>query len=146
MVNYLLDKKGVDINVTDKDGHTALISACLLDDNKAATRRKLVRLFLAKNANVNLVDNSGRNALMWACYLGKIDVVKILFGRSLVDLDFSLMDRTGNTALHYASSNGHYTLTRMLVEAMKRFGVSMTCIIARNALHAWGLSITLMEI
>jgi ankyrin repeat protein len=123
MVNYLLDTKRVDINVTDKEGHTPLISACLLDDNMAATRRKLVRLFLAKNADVNLADKSGRNALIWACDLGKIDVVKILLGRSLGDLDFTIMDSTGNTALHYTSSKGNYTLTSMLVEAMKRFGV-----------------------
>lgn len=125
MVNYLLDCKAVNINETDKNGQTPLICACLLDDNMAATRRKLVRLFLGRNANVNMADNSGRNALMWACHLGKIDVVKILFGRSLVDLDFTCTDPVGNTALHYVSSAGHYTLTSMLVEAMKRFGVSV---------------------
>ena len=123
MVNYLLDTKGVNINETDNEGQTPLINACLLDDNMAATRRKLIRLFLAKNAHVNLADKSGRNVLMWACHLGKIDVVKILFGRSLMDLDFTCTDRIGDTALHYVSSSGQYTLTCMLVEAMKRFGV-----------------------
>ncbi|CAB3986733.1 serine threonine- phosphatase 6 regulatory ankyrin repeat subunit A-like isoform X4 [Paramuricea clavata] len=125
MVNYLLDTKGVNINETDNEGQTPLINACLLDDNMAATRRKLTRLFLAKNADVNLADKSGRNVLMWACHLGKIDVVKILFGRSLMDLDFTCTDRVGDTALHYVSSSGQYTLTGMLVEAMKRFGVSL---------------------
>ncbi len=125
MVNYLLDSKGVDINETDKDGQTPLINACLLDDNMAATRRKLTRLFLAKNADINRADKSGRNVLMWACHLGKIDVVKILFGRSLMDLDFTCKDHVGNTALHYVSSAGQYTITSMLVEAMKRFGVCM---------------------
>ncbi|XP_028395377.1 ankyrin repeat and KH domain-containing protein mask-1-like [Dendronephthya gigantea] len=125
MVKYLLDCKAADVNETDKDGQTPLISACLLDDNMSATRRKLVRLFLVKNANVNMADSSGRNALMWACHLGKIDVVKILFGRSLMDLDFTCTDPVGNTALHYVSSAGHYPLTSMLVEAMNRFGVSL---------------------
>ena len=123
MVNYLLETKGININQTDKDGQTPLINACRLDDNMAATRRKLIRLFLTKNADVNMVDKSGRNVLMWACNLGKIDVVKILLGRSLMDLDFSCTDGVGNTALHYVSSTGRYTLTTMLVEAMKRFGV-----------------------
>ena len=125
MVNYLLDSKKVDINERDKNGQTPLINACLLGDNMAATRRKLIRLFLSKNADVNIADNSGRNVLMWACDLGKIDVVKILFGRSLMDLDFTCVDRDGNTALHYVSSMGHYTLTCMLVEGMKRFGISL---------------------
>ena len=123
MVNYLLDSKETDINETDKDGQTSLINACLLDDHLAATRRKLIRLFLTKKADVNRTDKSGRNALMWACYLGKLDVVKVLFGRSLMDLDFTCTDHYGDTALHYVSSAGHYTLTTMLVEAMKRFGV-----------------------
>lgn len=123
MVNYLLESKKVDINETDKNGQTPLISACLLDDNMANTRRKLIRLFLTRNVDVNQADVSGRNALMWACQLGKIDVVKILFGRSLMELNFTCTDHAGNTALHYASSSGQYTLTTMLVEAMKRFGV-----------------------
>lgn len=125
MVNYLLESNRVDINERDKDGQTPLINACLLADKMAATRRKLTRLFLSRNADVNLADNSGRNALMWACHLAKIDVVKILFGRSLMDLDFTCVDQDGNTALHYVSAAGNYTLTSMLVEAMKRFDVSL---------------------
>ena len=137
MVNYLLDTKGINVNQTDKDGQTPLINACLLDDNMAATRRKLIRLFLTKNADVNIVDKSGRNVLMWACNLGKIDVVKIVFGRSLMDLDFSCTDGAGNTALHYVSSTGRYTLTTMLVEAMKRFGVCCVFSVVLRGMRGW---------
>ena len=125
MVNYLLESRNVNVNETDKEGQTALIKACLLKDNVAATRRKLIRILLSKGAGVGNVDVFGRNVLMWACFLGKVDVVKILFDHCLMDIDFNCVDHHGNTALHYVSSAGHFGLTTMLVEAMKRFGISV---------------------
>lgn len=136
MVNYLLDTKRVDINEQDSKGQTPLINACLLTDDMANTRRKLLRLLLSKKANVNIVDNTGRDVLMWACHLGRVDVVKILFARSLMDLNFVCVDTFGNTALHYVSSKGDFALTNMLVEAMKSFGVSKEffCIVLTSQL------------
>lgn len=125
MVKYLLDSGDVDVNETDRQGQNALIKACLLEDHVAATRRRLTRLLLSKGANVGNIDVFGRNVLMWACLLGKVDVVKILFAHSLMDLDFNCIDLNGDTALHYVASAGRSGLVAMLVKAMKRFGLSV---------------------
>jgi ankyrin repeat protein len=76
-VTLLLDK-GADLNVQDKTGKTALMSAAAKGD--AAT----VALLLDKRADLNLKDKTGKTALMWATQNGHTAIVETLVAHGIV--------------------------------------------------------------
>jgi ankyrin repeat protein len=71
IVRALLNN-GADVNAKNKDGVSALITACERGD------RKLVEILLEKNADVNAATNDGRTALRVASEKGYGEVSELL--------------------------------------------------------------------
>ena len=124
-VNFLLESSYEDINKVDENRQTALMKAIFLPDKMQRTRNKIVKILLEHGARVNVVDREGKTALMWACIRGQENVVRKILDSSLLDLDLNRGDKFGNTALFYAASSGQVNTVKMLVTALKRFGLDI---------------------
>ena len=118
---------GGDVNATNKDGLTALMTACkerhidtmhvLLkagSDTNIADKNGITCLILAvaadcsnevlqeiivHGADVNATDNGGLTALMWACEKRHVDAIYVLLKAGA---DTNIADENGNTCLRHA--------------------------------------------
>ncbi|XP_015795858.1 Usher syndrome type-1G protein isoform X1 [Tetranychus urticae] len=66
----------------------------------------------ATRKDCNNPDEDGLTPTLWAAYYGHLDVLRLLIGRGG---DPDKCDFTGNTALHWSSSNGHINCVSFLV-------------------------------
>ncbi|KAK1749326.1 hypothetical protein QBC47DRAFT_153287 [Echria macrotheca] len=113
MTRALLKTPGIDVNIQDSQGKSALHSALdsTITNPSWDVGEELVRLLLSDpNVDVNLQDNMGRTALHLVCagatnegYYGGTDgrpneeIVRLLL--SDPNIDINLQDNTGRTAL-----------------------------------------------
>ena len=130
---------GIDVNAIDPEGRTALMLASfgghsrvvqMLCENQAnpnlrdINRRtalmyaatgpdvRTVEILLAHGAEVNVTDgDEGWTALMFAAAEGHLDVVRMLLDRGA---DPGLTDSDGESALVFASQNGHDRVVALL--------------------------------
>lgn len=100
----LLLRKGINVNVRDKDGATALMWAENLPD--------IVNLLLEEGADINAVDKNSATALMWASDNGHTEKVKLLLRK---DANVNAKDKDGRTALMDAADGGHTEIVRLLL-------------------------------
>ncbi len=101
----LLDE-GVDINVTDSNGRTAVMAATY--SNKV----EMVRTLIQMGADVNIRDNNLNNVLLYAGAEGMSEIVKLAIEAGA---DPSLTNRFGGTALIPASERGHVEVVKQLL-------------------------------
>jgi ankyrin repeat protein len=133
-------KSGVDVNVPQIDGTTALHWAAYHDDaetaallvkagaNVNATNRfgvpalalactngnaAVIRLLLDAGADANATMKGGETVLMMAARSGNVDAVKALLVRGA---KHDARERRGQTALMWAASEGHAAVVRALIE------------------------------
>ena len=100
---------GVDINVKDKNGNTALFHA--------ASKGKVVitNILLGAGADVNLKNKRRNTPLMIAVWYGHTDTVDVLLNTGA---DVSVINKRGWTALKIASKAiGNKKIARMLLDA-----------------------------
>ena len=87
---------GMNINIKDEYGDTALMCASRFGSEKSVT------FLLNQNANPNIQDSDdGNNALIYASYNGYKGIVQLLLNHN-VDID--LKTNFGQTALDYAKT------------------------------------------
>lgn len=98
--------QGVDGNIIDRDGKTALMLAAF--EGHTAT----VHVLLANGVQVNAKDREGATALMLAASRGHTDVVEALLAKGA---DVNLQNNTGQTALIFAVVGGHGTVAKALL-------------------------------
>ena len=112
IVKLLLERRDIDVNAADRNGNTALLTAVTHGDGNY----EIVRLFLERSeTDVNAVGMYiGRTALMWVAMRGLTRLVELLLERK--DIDVSMTDTAGKTALDYATANGHEAIVRLLEE------------------------------
>ncbi|KOP83967.1 ankyrin [Bacillus sp. FJAT-21945] len=101
----LLDK-GVDINLTDNSGRTAVMAATYNNQTE------MVRTLIEKGADINIRDKNLNNVLLYAGAEGIIEVVKLAIE---AEADTSLTNRFGGTALIPASERGHVEVVKELL-------------------------------
>jgi uncharacterized protein len=103
-VERLLER-GVDPNVRDDQGQTALLVAM------REPSPKVVEVLIASpKVNVELRNSKDESPLMMAALKGQQDVVGKLIAR---DAD---INKPGWTPLHYAATNGHVAVMKVLLE------------------------------
>lgn len=100
---------GVDINIRNTNGETALRIASMNNDLPVA------RFLLEKGADPNMADLSGRSPLSRAAGQGFNALLKLLLATPGIDVDAQKKD--GDTALRLAVSNNQLESTRLLLEA-----------------------------
>jgi ankyrin repeat protein len=100
-------KQGVDLNLQDGDGLTALHRAAAKD------RTAIVQVLLASGANVDKPDHFNRTPLIWAAGQGNKSVVQALLEKGAA-VDYR--DRNDRTALFYACDKGDMGVVQALLE------------------------------
>ena len=141
IVERLLEREDVDVNLPDEGGRSPLSSAAC-QGHSAIVRLLLTRkdidvnsrdilgrtplwravergredvvrqLLRTKNTQVNCVNDSGRSPLSWAVYEGHEGIVKLLL--RYADIDVNAEDRFGRTALHIAAQEGYPAIVKLL--------------------------------
>jgi uncharacterized protein len=100
---------GANPNTRLPDGKTALMKAG--DRGNIEMMEKLINA----GADVNLQDDYGATALMWSCHRGYLDAVKVLLICN--DLDLSIKNQGGYTALKLAERNQYPEVVELLRQA-----------------------------
>eukprot|EP01124_Arcella_intermedia_P009625 TRINITY_DN16292_c0_g1_i1.p1 TRINITY_DN16292_c0_g1~~TRINITY_DN16292_c0_g1_i1.p1 ORF type:complete len:1859 (+),score=529.61 TRINITY_DN16292_c0_g1_i1:234-5579(+) len=77
ITRVLLKTPKIDVNITDKDGHTPLIKS--ITGNKGAERNKIIdHLSQAAGISLDFQDPEGKTALIHAVICGDLDAAKLL--------------------------------------------------------------------
>lgn len=97
--------RGFDVNTLDAQGSHGLILAIKEPSLKAAQA-----LVNAPKIDLNLLNGNGESPLMLAALKGELDLVEKMVKKG------ADVNKTGWTALHYAASNGHSAVIRLLLE------------------------------
>jgi serine/threonine protein kinase len=106
-VTELLNK-GVDINMKDGLGRTALIAAA------ADGRTEIMKILIDRGADMNIKGPVGMTALTAAATLGRTEAVRILLERGA---DVNVRNESNQTALIAAAEKGHADIVKMLLTA-----------------------------
>ena len=101
----LLLARGFDVNTLDPQGSHGLILAIKEPSLKAAQA-----LVNAPKIDLNLLNGNGESPLMLAALKGELDLVEKMVKKG------ADVNKTGWTPLHYAASNGHSAVIRLLLE------------------------------
>ncbi len=100
-------KNGVDVNIKDKEGWTALHQAAFNGHIKIA------KYLIQKYADVNAKEVDGWTPLMLASVNGHTKLVKLLIEKGA---DVNAINVDGWTSLHGAAVNGHIDIAEALVK------------------------------
>ncbi len=98
---------GMNPNVFDSNGNTALIIASANGDTK------LVSLMIKYKANLNIVNKYGNNALIYSLRKQYPQISKYLIERGA---DVNVVNKKDETALFWASYHGYYDIAKLLLE------------------------------
>ena len=119
-VRYLVEL-GTDVNERDETGKTALILCAFIEEG--AWGVGLARTLLEKGASGSCRDHKGLNALHYACVYERVELVRTLL--KAIDFDLNQGDLLGNTPLHYAADSGNAYITKIMVDALLHYRMSV---------------------
>lgn len=103
-------KAGMDPEVTDHNGNTALMLAAM--NGHVDT----MKLLLEQGSEVNAKNNLGKTALFYAATNGHVEAVEVLLDN---DADVTVKTENGRTALDYAKQRGHTDVVELLENTEK---------------------------
>ena len=104
----LLISKGTDLSFTDFDGRTGLHWAAWRSKNSA-----FCPLFLQNGVGVDCLTKASKTPLMHATESGNLDMVMTL---QSAGANLCLVDKTGQTILHFAAAGGHVSIATFFLE------------------------------
>mmetsp|Transcript_11170 Transcript_11170/g.41747 ORF Transcript_11170/g.41747 Transcript_11170/m.41747 type:complete len:349 (-) Transcript_11170:569-1615(-) len=135
IVQYLLSKPTLKINVPDKDSYFPLHYACL--NNKDAG---IVRMLLAHEAKCFVQDDDGMTPLHRACENGaSLEMVELLLEHDASAEFLNAQNVNGWSALHLASYNQIRSICELLLKKGANTDLRTK---AGKAAVFWGLGIT----
>ncbi len=105
LIEWFVEKEGVNVDSRDRNGNTALIWAASNGEDGGVGK------LLMLNADSNAVNNFGQTALMVAAANGHLGAVRILLEYLAKAY---LKDTKGKTAFDYARENGHFKVARII--------------------------------
>lgn len=114
----LLLRAGVNVNLTDENGQTALMHCCFLEEKK--TRMTMLRLLVAEGVDPNKRDKFGRGFMSWACVFGRVDLLHIMVKDSSEELDFNTVDNDGNSPLYLAVLSGDLETVKLVLKELQK--------------------------
>ena len=97
--------RGFDVNTLDPKGEHSLLLAI-----REPSPKVMQALLSAPKINVNHLNATGESPLMLAALKGELELAEKLVKKG------ADVNKTGWTPLHYAASNGHAAVIRMLLE------------------------------
>ena len=100
-------KEGININLRDKWGYTALMKASAME------RPATVEALLEAEAKVDLQNEWGQTALIWAALLGRTATVEVLLNAGA---DWTIKNKQGKTAYYFAKDE---EIKRLIKEKME---------------------------
>lgn len=99
-------QNGININVTDQNGRTAVLAATY--NNQVDT----VKVLIEHGADINIRDNNLENVLLHAGASGYLEIVKLAI---VAGADTKLTNRFGGIAIIPAAERGHVEVVRELL-------------------------------
>lgn len=117
----MLKKEEIDVNKSNKNGHTPLVCSCLAEaegeEDKEAERIQITRLILEKGGDVNIAANRGCTALYVAA--ASVELVTLLLNHN-ADPSLTCKDKYRDdkvlTPLQVAGLEGHDEVIKILKE------------------------------
>jgi len=103
-VKSLLER-GVDPNLRDEHGQTVLLVAM-----REPSPKVVDELVASPKVNVDAANSKDETPLMMAAFKGQEDLVAKLIARD------AAVNKTGWTPLHYAATNGHLAIIKVLLD------------------------------
>lgn len=94
LINY-----GVNLNISDFMGHTALMDVCCRSLGEYSKEKEILELLLDNGAETNVQNKYGYTPLMYAVERGKLYSVEKLIEYGI---DLNIKDKDGDTALDIA--------------------------------------------
>lgn len=107
IARILILQPGIDLNVTDLAGETALMKAVRLLLNETC------QLLVERGADHTLVSNDGMNLLIAACQTNEVEVVKAVW--ELGGLNANQATNNGWTPLMFAANHGNVKMVEFLL-------------------------------
>jgi len=104
----LLNRKGIDIDLPDKDGFTALARAIINGFSDIAG------LLISNGANINIVTDENNSMLMLAVLSNQSATLKNILK---LDKNLNAKNNSGNTALMLAASSGNKEFVELLIKS-----------------------------
>lgn len=116
----LLTNVGCHVNRLDSRMRTPMHLICDLTNEPLGV--SLGRLLLEHGAGVHQKDEFGISVFCYACIMQRTKLAECMVReREIPWLD---KDHNGNLALHHAAETGNYSITRIVIEQMRRHGLS----------------------
>gem|GEM_PF-2951357 len=109
LVEWFVNKEGVNVDSRDGNGNTALVWAASNGEDGGVGR------LLMLNADSNAVNKIGQTALMFAAANGHLGTVRILLEYRAKAY---LKDNKGKAAFDYARENGHWQVARSIKSSL----------------------------
>lgn len=107
IVSFLISK-GINVNLTDPLGWTALHEAVLKENTQAVQV-----LLKSKNINVNAQTTTGKSPLSLAVQKGNLSLVKLILENHA---NINITDINGWTVLHHAAHNSYNEILNYLIK------------------------------
>jgi ankyrin repeat protein len=124
VLEYLIEEKGLLVDLTDNSKRTALLAASYTGNRKLAER------LIAWGGDVNLSNNTGQTPLIAAALRGQKEIVELLLQNGA---DASISNERGFNPLYAACRNGHIEIFQLFLD--RGWDSTVMCPNGYTALH-----------